>query len=123
MTSEQTKAEREAAVLAFCADCVWTRSIRTHFWHLFESGKKRQDLLTESANTFFSDLNQILIEHILLQQCKLTDPAQSGGPDKSNLTSNYLLTLEWTAETQAASPAGTQLPPPVGGSNSSTLMP
>lgn len=84
-------------VTAFCDECLWVRSIRTHFEVLFESGEKRHELLAEVAKTFFSDLNLILIDYLLLQQCKLTDPALSG-KDKVNLTSNYILTLNWSHE-------------------------
>jgi hypothetical protein len=91
---------RREVVTAFCEECVWARSVRTHFAVLFESGKRRHELLAEVANTFFGDLNTILIEYLLLQQCKLTDPASSG-KNKDNLTTNYILTLGWPAETAA----------------------
>lgn len=91
---------RREVVTAFCEECVWARSVRTHFAILFESGKRRHDLLAEVANTFFGDLNAILIEYLLLQQCKLTDPT-SAGKDKENLTTNYILTLDWHADTAA----------------------
>ena len=91
--------ERQAIVAAFCEECVWARAVRTHFKQLFELGETRHRLLDETAKGFFQDLNLILIEYILLQQCKLTDPASSGG-DKANLTSNFLLGLRWSAETE-----------------------
>lgn len=91
---------RREVVAAFCEECVWARSVRTHFAVLFESGQKRHALLEEVAKTFFGDLNGILIEYVLLQQCKLTDLASSG-KDKENLTTNYILTLSWSKETSA----------------------
>jgi len=91
--------ERRALVAAFCEECVWARAVRTHFEQLFESGETRHRLLAETAKTFFQDLNLILIEYVLLQQCKLTDPASSGR-DKDNLTSNLLLCLGWSPETE-----------------------
>ena len=91
--------DRRAAVVAFCEECVWARAVRTHFEQLFELGETRHRLLAETAKGFFHDLNLILIEYVLLQQCKLTDPASSGG-DKDNLTSNFLLGLGWSAETE-----------------------
>ena len=90
---------RRAVIEAFREECVWARSIRTHFADLFETNEDRRGLLSEVANIFFHDLNFILIEYILLQQCKLTDPASSG-KDKSNLTSNYILELDWSDETK-----------------------
>ncbi len=91
---------RREVVIAFCEECVWARSIRTHFKILFESGKWRHDLLAEVASTFFGDLNAMFIEYLLLQQCKLTDPASSG-KDKDTLTTDYILTLDWRPETAA----------------------
>ena len=83
---------------AFCDECLWVRSIRTHFADLFETNADRDALLSKVANIFFHDLNLILIEYILLQQCKLTDPALSG-KDKNNLTTNFILGLDWSEET------------------------
>jgi hypothetical protein len=91
---------RQIAVKAFCDECVWVRSIRTHFADLFETSDKRNQLLAEIASTFFHDLNLLMIEYLLLQQCKLTDPASSGGTDKNNLTSNYIVGLGWSEETK-----------------------
>lgn len=91
---------RREVVIAFREECVWARSIRTHFATLYESGERRRQLLAEVANTFFGDLNAILIEYILLQQCKLTDPSSSG-KHKENLSTNYILSLDWHPETAA----------------------
>lgn len=91
--------DRRAVVKAFCEECVWARSIRTHFAALFEFNEPRRKLLAEVANIFFHDLNLMLIDYILLQQCKLTDPASSG-KDKDNLTTNYILELEWSSQTR-----------------------
>ena len=91
--------ERRAVIEAFCEDCVWARSIRTHYAALFEANEQRRELLSEVANIFFHDLNLVLIDYILLQQCKLTDPASSG-KDRSNLTTNYILALDWSDETR-----------------------
>lgn len=91
--------DRSALVHAFCEECVWVRSVRTHFGELFESSDQRSALLIEVADTFFHDLNLMMLEYILLQQCKLTDPA-SMGKDKENLTTNYILRLDWSDETR-----------------------
>jgi hypothetical protein len=91
--------DRHEVVSAFCEECVWARAIRTHFAQLFESGDTRHRLMTEIAKTFFQDLNTVLLEYVLLQQCKLTDPASSGA-EKDNLTTNYMLSLNWSRETK-----------------------
>ena len=41
----------------------------------------------------------MLLEYVLLQQAKLTDPASSG-VGKENLTTNYIVGLPWKAEIQ-----------------------
>jgi hypothetical protein len=92
--------DRIEVVKAFCEECVWLRAIRKHFADLFESNDERSQLLFEVAGAFFHDLNLVLIEYILLQQCKLTDPASSG-QDKDNLTTNFILQLEWSPATKA----------------------
>ncbi len=45
--------DQATIVEAFCADCLWARTVRTHFRDLFESGEKRHELLAESAKGFF----------------------------------------------------------------------
>jgi cation transport regulator ChaC len=100
MGMKPTVADRADVVRAFCEDCVWTRAVRTHFLELFEVSDERRRLLAESANTFFHDLNTVLLEYVLLQQHKLVDQASSG-TGKDNLTSNYLVGLEWSEETKA----------------------
>ena len=92
-------ADRRAVVEVFCEECVWARAVRNHFAALYERNEHRRELLSEVANTFFGDLNLILIDYLLLQFCKLTDPAGSH-PDRTNLTTNYILGLEWSAETK-----------------------
>ena len=92
--------DRAPVVHAFCEECVWVRSLRTHFGELFESSDQRSALLLEVADTFFHDLNLMMVEYILLQQCKLTDPA-SMGKGKDNLTTDYILGLGWSDETRA----------------------
>ena len=91
--------KRQNTVTAFCEECVWARAVRTHFAELFESGDTRHRLMAEIAKTFFQDLNIVLLEYVLLQQCKLTDPASSGA-EKDNLTTNYVLSLNWSGETK-----------------------
>ena len=93
-----TTVDQVAVVQAFCNECVWLYSIRKHFSDLFELGDKRSELLIEVASTFFHDLNLIMIEYILVQQCMLTDPASSG-VGKENLTTNFIVSLNWSPST------------------------
>lgn len=92
---------RKDVIEKFCAACVWARTVRSHFSALFEFNQRRLELLEEVAAFFFHDLNKVLVEYILLQLCKLTEPASSG-VGKENLTTNYVLELEWSVETLAA---------------------
>lgn len=94
---EAAEFERKRIVSAFCDECQWARSIRIHFAGIYEHDS-RPKLLEEVAAVFFSDLNIILKHFIVLQICKLTDP--KGGSSKSNLTTEYLLHLEWNPETK-----------------------
>ena len=90
--------DRRAVVQAFCDECVWLHCIRRHFRELFEFSDMRKQLLAEVANTFFHDLNLVLIDYLLLQQCKLTDPSSSG-IGKDNLTTNFIVKLAWSPAT------------------------
>jgi hypothetical protein len=90
---------RRAVIEAFCDECVWTRAVRNHYATLYERNPRRQELLSEVANMFFADLNLLFIDYLLLQFCRLTDPA-SLGKDRNNLTTNYIIGLEWKTETR-----------------------
>jgi cation transport regulator ChaC len=96
-----TKEERARIVNVFCEDCIWVHAMRDHFKALFESGDKRKSLLQECAKTFFGDLSLVLQEYLLLQIAKILDP-HSSGAGKTNLTANYLLSLNWDSGTKAA---------------------
>jgi AbiU2 len=69
--------------------CVHLRSVWRHCQILFEEGQLRRTLLHRIAPVFFGDLNQILIEQLVLQICKLTDPETTMG--RKNLTIDYLV--------------------------------
>ena len=79
-----------ADVEAFSNFCVSLRSFWRHFQIVFEEGADlRRELLQSIAHTFFGDLNQLLIEHLILQICKITDPEESMG--RKILTVKFLL--------------------------------
>jgi len=61
----------------FANYCVFIRSIYLHARELFEtSSADDRALMNATARTFFYDLNRVLNEYIILQVCKITDPAQ-----------------------------------------------
>jgi len=76
-------------VEAFTESCVWLRSQWLHFTTLFEGTDLQRELLESTAHTFFSDLNHMFIEHLVLHICRLTDNAQTLG--RKNLTIKFLV--------------------------------
>jgi len=77
-------------VEAFYGFCVSLRSNFHHLQTLFEDGADlRRELLQSVAPTFFKDMNLMLIEHLILQICKITDPEESLG--RKNLTLKFLI--------------------------------
>jgi hypothetical protein len=78
-------------VKKFVDHCVILRAFWTHYQTLFEGSDLKRELLQNTANTFFRDLNLMLIEHLILQICKLTDPEITMG--KRNLTIPFLVNI------------------------------
>ena len=76
-------------VKKFVDHCVILRAFWAHYQTLFEGSDLKRELLQSTANTFFRDLNLMLIEHLILQICKLTDPESTG--KKRNLTVEFLI--------------------------------
>jgi AbiU2 len=60
----------------FANYCVFMRSIFLHARELFEtSSAADKALMGATAGTFFGDVNRVLNEYVILQVCKITDPA------------------------------------------------
>jgi hypothetical protein len=75
----------------FANYCVFMRSIYLHTRELFEtSSADDRALMNATAGTFFGDLNQVLNEYLILQVCKITDPAKDYR-DNDNHTIAFLL--------------------------------
>ena len=87
-TSEEVIATRKD-VQAFVESCVSVRSQWMHFRTLFEGADLKRELLQTTAPTFFADLRGLLIEHMVLHICRLTDGAQTMG--RKNLTTKFLV--------------------------------
>ena len=75
-------------VQAFVDSCVLLWSQWMHFATLFKGSDLKRELLQTTAPTFFGDLNGLLIEHLVLRICRLTDEAQTMG--RKNLTVKFL---------------------------------
>lgn len=73
----------------FIDHCVMLRAFWLHYQALFEGSDLKRELLQNTAHKFFHDLNLMLIEHLILQVCKLSDPESTKG--KRNLTIQFLL--------------------------------
>ena len=63
---------------------IWHRQTVNTFNHLFDSGPEIEQILSETASRFFTDLNTIMQEYTVLLACRLTGPAESFG--KANLS-------------------------------------
>jgi hypothetical protein len=82
----------------FCGQIVWLRVLRFTYKELFEQEKDRI-LIEKTAPSFFSDLNIILHNFLILEFVKITDPATSRtskGKIRENLTvDNLIECIEW----------------------------
>jgi AbiU2 len=76
-------------VKKFIDHCVTLRAFWVHYQTIFEGTDLKRELLQGTAHKFFHDLNLMLIEHLILQICKLTDPEITMG--KRNLSIQYLI--------------------------------
>jgi hypothetical protein len=76
------------SVKRFCHQVFWLRSVHRIYKELFESESSRE-LMDKTAQSFFNDLNVILINYLLLEFVKVTDPAVSKGEE--NLTIDNLI--------------------------------
>jgi hypothetical protein len=75
----------------FANYCVFVRSIYLHARELFEtSSAEDKSLMNRTAGTFFGDLNRVLNEYVILQVCKITDPAHANR-NNDNHTIAFLL--------------------------------
>ncbi len=82
--------ELEELFLGFREQCIWLRCCYNTYSALYESGERTKEVLQASAPIFFRDLNEILIEYVLLQICKIMDPAEIAG--RKNLTFEHVNT-------------------------------
>jgi hypothetical protein len=56
---------------------------------LFDASPLKREMLQSAAPTFFNDMNQLIIEHLILQICKITDGEFTG--KYRNLTIHFLV--------------------------------
>jgi putative transcriptional regulator len=77
-------------VQAFADLCIYARSVYTHYKEIFEKTLPTQNPLKKLSPHFYGDLAWMLREYIILQVCKLTDPA-ADGRGHENLTVKFLM--------------------------------
>jgi hypothetical protein len=67
---------------------------------LFEDDPHSAELCLNYAPLFFGDIGRIIKRDLVLDVCKLTDPAGSG--ERTNLTTNYILkAIPWPPDVRA----------------------
>ncbi|HEY5080785.1 MAG TPA: hypothetical protein VII91_02475 [Bauldia sp.] len=86
-------------VSTFADYCVYVRSVFMHGRILFEeSSEKERDALHGVAPIFFGDLNTILIEYVILQICKITDPAKDNRGKENHTTEFFAKNSDFSSE-------------------------
>jgi len=76
-SNKQPTMNPDEDIAIFANHCVFMRSIYLHGKILFEaSTEEDRARMSRAAPTFFGDINKMLVEYIILQVCKITDPAQ-----------------------------------------------
>jgi hypothetical protein len=76
-------------VKKFIDHCVILRASWTHYQTIFEGSDLQRELLQNTAHKFFCDLNHLLIQHLILKICTLTDPEMT--MRNRNLTIPFLV--------------------------------
>jgi hypothetical protein len=79
--------------------CVEARCDFDLYRSMYEDNPRQTELCVNYAPYFFNDLNRLITRMLVLQICRITDPAGSG--PKTNLTTNYVLqNLQWPFDVQ-----------------------
>jgi hypothetical protein len=86
-----------ATVAEFCKLCAHVSFVYNLYRSLFVSDTSRLELYKAIAPFCFRAINDFLVEYVLLQFSKITDPAKTG--QYVNVTTNYILQeLDWPEE-------------------------
>jgi uncharacterized protein with von Willebrand factor type A (vWA) domain len=80
--------------------CVYVMDLKAT--HRIETGlfwnDKGQKLIEQTAESFFKDINRILIEYFILESAKITDPAKSFGKHENFSVANLIKTIDWSED-------------------------
>ncbi|MGB6177164.1 MAG: hypothetical protein WBF43_12705 [Methylocella sp.] len=86
-----------ATAAEFCKLCAQVSFVYNLYRSLFVSDASRLELYKAIAPFCFGAINDFLVEYVLLQFSKITDPVNTG--KHFNLTTNYILQkLDWPEE-------------------------
>lgn len=81
-----TTTELQKAFLTLRDQCEWLRTCYNNFNALYDGPD--EEVLRASAETFFTDLNKLMVEYYVVLVARITDNATSAG--KPNLTISYI---------------------------------
>ena len=91
----------------FSDHCVFMRSVYLHARTLFEtSTTDEKALMARAANTFFGDLSMVLTEHLILQVCKITDPARDFKKNENHTLALMLERFDFSSDPQISAQLG-----------------
>lgn len=92
-TISHTDEAAKKIVKKFCEQVFWLRNVRHVYEELFENDQSAI-LMERTAPSFFTDLNTILHNYLLLEFAKITDPAETR--EKENFTvDNLIVSIGW----------------------------
>ena len=77
----------------FCHQIVWLKQIYYIYCELFEDDNAKF-LMQKTTPGFFADINKILIDYLLLEIAKLTDPAKSSKVENFTVA-NLIESIDW----------------------------
>ena len=85
-------------VKKFCNQVVWFRAVHNIYKELYEN--EEADILMErTAQSFFIDINMILLNYILLEFVKITDPAITKWQEHFTID-NLIESIDWPQDVQ-----------------------
>jgi hypothetical protein len=83
----------------FFNHCIFIRSLYEHSRILFVlTTDKERALMERTANVFFGDLSHVLAETVILQVCKITDPAKDNRGNENFTVAHFLLNANFAAD-------------------------
>lgn len=96
MTRDDPKdPQTQKYVRQFC-DHVFQLKLTHHIYSELYEDEHSKYLMEKTAHHFFYDIGNVLIDYLLLEIAKLSDPAQSTGGKRENFTiTNLIETIAW----------------------------